>query len=102
MIVILAVRYLAIKGFLKLVFQDVMVFAILPIRFYGSFWDAFASAVFLVAGGIIAFSLLLIQTVFILMRWPGWAAAQIVGLLILFLLGFPAVRATAQMVLHRK
>lgn len=72
------------------------------LRFYGSFWDAFASAVFLVAGGIIAFSLLLIQTVFILMRWPGWAAAQIVGLLILFLLGFPAVRATAQMVLHRK
>lgn len=45
---------------------------------------------------------LLIQTVFILMRWPGWAAAQIVGLLVLFLLGLPAVRATAQAVLHRK
>ena len=72
------------------------------LRFYGSVWDAFASAVFLVAGGIIAFSPLLIQTVFILMRWPGWVAAQIVGLLILFLLGFPAVRATAQVVLHRK
>ena len=72
------------------------------LRFYGSVWDALASAVFLVAGGIIAFSPLLIQTVFILMRWPGWGAAQIVVLLILFLLGFPAVRATAQVVLHRK
>ncbi len=31
------------------------------LRFYGSVWDAFASAVFLVAGGIIAFSPLLIR-----------------------------------------
>ena len=45
---------------------------------------------------------LLVQTTFILFRWPGWVAAQAIALVILFLLGLPAICSTAQVVLHRK
>lgn len=45
---------------------------------------------------------LLMQTLFILLRWPGWIAAQAIGLSVLFLLGLPAICSTAQAVLHRK
>lgn len=136
------------------------------LRFYARIWDAFASAVFLGAGGIIALSplliriladepyydawrylpmltlsmaaaatffsclavflirlvnarrllpfplsggklalgagTLLIQTAFILLRWPGWIPAQGIGLLLLLLLGLSAVLSTAQVIFHRK
>ena len=45
---------------------------------------------------------LLIQTAFILLRWPGWIPAQGIGLLLLLLLGLPAVLSTAQVIFHRK
>lgn len=45
---------------------------------------------------------LMVQTAFILFRWPGWVLAQGIGLAVLFLLGLPAVYSTAQVVLHRK
>ena len=45
---------------------------------------------------------LLVQTAFILFRWPVWVAAQVIALVILFLLGLPAICSTAQVVLHRK
>ena len=47
-------------------------------------------------------AVLLVQTAFILFRWPGWIAAQVMGLAVLLLLGFPAILSTAQAVLHRK
>ena len=45
---------------------------------------------------------LLVQTAFILFCWPGWVAAQAIALVILFLLGLPAISSTAQVVFHRK
>ena len=45
---------------------------------------------------------LLVQTAFILFRWPGWIAAQAIALAVLFLLGLSAIYSTAQVVLHRK
>ena len=47
-------------------------------------------------------AVLLVQTAFILFRWPGWIAAQEISLSILLLLGLPAIYSTAQVVLHRK
>ena len=45
---------------------------------------------------------LLIQTGFLLFRWPGWIVVQGMGLGVLFLMGLPAVFSTAQLILHRK
>lgn len=45
---------------------------------------------------------LLVQTAFLLARWPGWIATQVIVLVILLLLGLPAIWSTAQVVLHRK
>lgn len=51
---------------------------------------------------VLGISALLVQTAFILLRWPGWIAAQALSLTFLFLLGLPAILSTAQVVLHRK
>ena len=45
---------------------------------------------------------LLIQTAFILFRWPGWLIVQGVGLLLLLLLCLPAIYSTLQMIFRRK
>lgn len=45
---------------------------------------------------------LTVQTGFILGGWPGWHIVQAAGLLVLLLLGAPAVRSTAQVMFHRK
>ena len=51
---------------------------------------------FPLSGGKLALGvgILLAQTVFILLRWPGWVIAQGVGLFILLLLGLPAIFST--------
>lgn len=51
---------------------------------------------FPLSGGKLALGvgILLAQTVFILLRWPGWMIAQGVGLFILLLLGLPAIFST--------
>ena len=46
--------------------------------------------------------ILLLQTLFLLFRWPGWLPVQIAGLLALLLLGLPAILATLRVVFHRK
>ncbi len=46
--------------------------------------------------------ILLLQTLFLLFRWPGWLLVQIAGLLALLLLGLPAILATLRVVFHRK
>ena len=50
----------------------------------------------------VGIGVLTVQTVFILAGWPGWQLAEAVGLLILLLLGAPAIRSTAQVIFHRK
>ena len=45
---------------------------------------------------------LLIQTAFLLFRWPGWWAVQAVGLAALFVMGLPAMISTLEAVLRRK
>lgn len=45
---------------------------------------------------------LMVQTAFILIRWPEWILVQAIALAVLFLLGLPAIFATAQVVLNRK
>ena len=45
---------------------------------------------------------LLLQTAWLLSRWPGRILAQCVGLLILLLLGLPALLSTLQVIFHRK
>lgn len=59
---------------------------------------------FPLSGGKLALGVgvLLAQTAFILLRWPGWVIAQGVGLFILLLLGLPAIFSTLQVVFHRK
>lgn len=51
---------------------------------------------------VLGVSILLLQTMFILLCWPGWSFVQVVGLCILLLLGLPTVLSTAQLVFHRK
>lgn len=51
---------------------------------------------------VLGAGVLLLQTVFILLRWPGWVAVQGCGLMVLFLLGLPAVLSTARVIFHRK
>ncbi len=46
--------------------------------------------------------ILLLQTLFLLFRWPGWLPVQIAGLLALLLLGLPVILATLRVVFHRK
>lgn len=43
---------------------------------------------------VLGISALLVQTAFILLRWPGWIAAQALSLTFLFLLGLPAILST--------
>ena len=59
---------------------------------------------FPLSGGKLALGVgvLLAQTAFILLRWPGWVIAQGVGLFILLLLGLPAIFSTLQVIFHRK
>lgn len=59
---------------------------------------------FPLSGGKLALGVgvLLAQTAFILLRWPGWILAQGVGLFILLLLGLPAIFSTLQVIFHRK
>ena len=59
---------------------------------------------FPLSGGKLALGVatLLIQTAFILFRWPGWLIVQGVGLLLLLLLGLPAIYSTLQMIFRRK
>ena len=59
---------------------------------------------FPLSGGKLALGVvtLLIQTAFILLRWPGWLAAQGIGLFLLLLLGLPALLSTLQVIFHRK
>ena len=51
---------------------------------------------------VLGISALLVQTAFILLRWPGWIAAQALSLTFLYMLGLPAILSTAQVDLHRK
>lgn len=59
---------------------------------------------FPLSGGKLALGVgvLLAQTAFILLRWPGWVIAQGVGLFVLLLLGLPAIFSTLQVIFHRK
>ena len=45
---------------------------------------------------------LLVQTLFLLFRWPGWVLAQLAGLAVLLLLGLPALLSTLRVILYRK
>lgn len=45
---------------------------------------------------------LTVQTAFLLAGWPGWQLVQAAALLILLLLGVPAIRSTAQVIFHKK
>ena len=45
---------------------------------------------------------LLVQTLFLLFRWPGWVLAQLAGLAVLLLLGLPALLSTLRVTLYRK
>ena len=44
----------------------------------------------------------LVQTLFLLFRWPGWVLAQLAGLAVLLLLGLPALLSTLRVILYRK
>lgn len=59
---------------------------------------------FPLSGGKLALgiSVLLLQTTFILFRWPGWLLAQGIGFFLLLLLGLPALISTLQVIFHRK
>ena len=45
---------------------------------------------------------LLVQTLFLLFRWPGWVLAQLAGLAVLLLLGLTALLSTLRVILYRK
>ena len=59
---------------------------------------------FLLSGRKLAIGVtaLLIQTLFLLFRWPGWVLAQLAGLAVLLLLGLPALLSTLRVTLYRK
>ena len=59
---------------------------------------------FPLSGGKLALGVgvLLLQTAFILFRWPGWLLVQGIGLFLLLLLGLPALLSTLQVIFHRK
>ena len=59
---------------------------------------------FPLSGGKLALGVvtLLIQTAFILFRWPGWLIIQGLGLLFLLFLGLPALLSTLQVIFQRK
>ena len=59
---------------------------------------------FLLSGRKLAIGVtaLLVQTLFLLFRWPGWVLAQLAGLAVLLLLGLPALLSTLRVILYRK
>lgn len=59
---------------------------------------------FPLSGGklLLGIGVLLMQTAFMLFRWPNWILAQGIGLGILLILGLPSVLSTVQSILQRK